>query len=121
MMSDSDVNATNQASPVEANTKQAAPVKWILLCAMFSAIVVTVVNLLIVDHFMFDPGPFMVGWIIPALVGSVLLAVALTNLKASYRRVSTSLLAAALTIPISFVLVYVSILGLLLYGLASSP
>jgi hypothetical protein len=83
--------------------------------------VVTAVNFFIVGHFLFDPGPFMVGWIIPALVCSVLLSVALTNLKASHRRVSTSLLAAALTVPISFVLLYVSILGLLLYGLASSP
>jgi|ERR1041385_3028885 hypothetical protein len=121
-MSDSNVNVTDdKAPPVEANVNQAAPVKWIIFCTVLSAIVVTAVNVFVIEHFLFDPGPFMVLWVAPALVCSVLLAVALTNLKTHQRRVSASLLATVLTVPISLILLYISILGLILYGLASSP
>ena len=115
MNSDSDANtAENKAPQAETGTKQATPsVKWIVFCSVLAVIVVTPLNLFIIDYLGSGAGLFY--WI-PALVCSVLLALVLTTLRVSHRRVYASLLSAALTIPISLFFLYFSLLGVLLYG-----
>src|SRR5215208_4291914 len=123
MKNDSDAEtAENKVSHAEMITEQAKPpVKWIVFCSIFAAIVGTALTLFSIDYTMFEPGPFMAYWIVPAIVFSVFLSIALTNFRVSDRRVAASVLSAAITVPISLVLLYVSILGFMLYGLASGP
>ena len=120
MIEESDVNAP-KGEGLPPETKNIPSVKWIIFCSIFAAVIATAANLLLLAFTLFEPGPFGLYWIVPALVSSCLLSLLLTNLRSSHRYLSASVLSVALTIPISLVLLYLSVMGFLMYGLASSP
>lgn len=120
MKAESEVNAPEGKGSLP-ETQAVPSVKWIIFCSIFAAILATAANLLLLAFTLFEPGPFGLYWIVPALAGSCLLSLLLTNLRSSHRRLSASVLSVALTIPISLVLLYLSVVGFVMYGLANSP
>ena len=125
MSEQSDVNkikAEEGSRPdMTINQSRFGSIGWILISCVLAGIVVTVTNLVLLIYDTFEPGPLMVFWIVPALLCSVLLSVVLTNLKARNRRLSSSMLSAVLSVPISLFFLYVSIMAFFAYGLATSP
>jgi hypothetical protein len=95
--------------------------RWILLSSLIAAIVGAAINLVLLISLGFEPGPFMVYWILPALAFIVFLSVLLVNLKGRTQRLAYSIFTVALSIPTGLVLVYLSVMVFLAYGLATSP
>ena len=95
---------------------------WVVLGAGLGALIATTITFpLLIKFELLEPGPLLLNWAWPSFVFGALLSALLVNLKVKDRRFTHAVLAAMLSIPVSFVLTYAYFMIYVVISMAFNP